>query len=111
VAAFQPHRFTRTKALFGDFCRVLAQVDELLLTEIYAASETPIPGITGRSLAQGVMQLSSLPVHFFQTLEEMGAGLDEILKPGDVFLTLGAGNIWTVGQRWLEEQTERPHGA
>jgi len=102
VAAFQPHRFTRTKDQFGEFCQILSKVDLLLLTEIYAASETPIPGVTGQGLAQGVMQVSATPALFFRTLEEMSAGLTDILQPKDLLLTMGAGNIWTVGQRWLE---------
>jgi UDP-N-acetylmuramate--alanine ligase len=58
IVAFQPHRFSRTRALFGDFCRAFAQADLLVLTEIYAASEDPIPGVNGASLAQGVRQVT-----------------------------------------------------
>jgi UDP-N-acetylmuramate--alanine ligase len=104
VAAFQPHRFTRTQALFGEFCKTFNDVDELLLTEIYPASEAPIPGVSGQSLSQGIRQVSSVNLKFFQTMEEMSAALPEILKPGDLFLTIGAGSIWTVGQRWLDGQ-------
>lgn len=102
VAAFQPHRFSRTQALFGEFCKLFDKVDELLLTEIYAASEKPIPGISGQNLAIGIKQVSDTPVHFFPTLDEMATGLDEILKPGDVLLTLGAGTITRLGPLWLK---------
>ncbi len=102
VVAFQPHRFTRTQALFGDFCKAFADADELLLTEIYPASEAPIPGVSGQSLAQGIKQVSNTNVQFFQNFNEMSAALDGVLKPGDLFMTLGAGNIWNVGQRWLD---------
>lgn len=105
VVAFQPHRFSRTQALFGDFCQAFVAVDELLLTEIYAASETPIPGVNGQNLALGIKQVSRTNVRFFQTLEELGAALPGLLRPGDVLLTLGAGNIWNVGQKWLEGGT------
>jgi UDP-N-acetylmuramate--alanine ligase len=104
VAAFQPHRFTRTKALFGDFCKAFTEVDELLLTEIYPASEAPIPGVNGQNLAQGIKQVSTTPVRYFESNRALAENLPELLKPGDVFITIGAGNIWTVGQNWLEEK-------
>lgn len=102
VAAFQPHRFSRTQAHFGEFCKVFDLADMLLLTEIYAASERPIPGVSGQSLAQGVRQVCATPMRYCQNLEELGVALDEILQPGDVLLTLGAGSITRVGPAWLE---------
>ena len=104
VAAFQPHRFSRTQAHFGEFCKVFDNVDQLLLTEIYAASEKPIPGVSGQSLAQGIRQVSTTPVEYFQTLNDVAAALRGILKEGDVLLTLGAGSITRLGPAWLEGQ-------
>lgn len=105
VVAFQPHRFTRTQALFGDFCKVFNVVDKLYLTEIYPASEAPIPGVSGQSLAQGIRQVSSTDVTYCADFNELFDHLPAELKEGDVFLTLGAGNIYTVGQRWLDSGT------
>jgi len=102
VVAFQPHRFTRTKALFGEFARVFSGVDTVLLTEIYAASEDPIPGVSGQSLAHAIRQVSDTPVHFFADFAALEAALPQHVQPGDVLITLGAGSIWTVGQRYLE---------
>ncbi len=102
VVAFQPHRFTRTQALFGEFSKVFEGVDQLLLTEIYPASESPIPGVSGQSLAQAIRQVTSTPVRFFEDFAAMQASLGEILHEGDLFLTLGAGSIWTVGQNYLD---------
>lgn len=102
IVAFQPHRFSRTKALFGEFCKAFEEVDKLLLTEIYPASESPIPGVSGQSLAQGIRQVSKTDVEYFQDFEGIKEALPGILQPGDVFLTLGAGNIWTAGQYWLD---------
>ncbi|MDR0816282.1 MAG: UDP-N-acetylmuramate--L-alanine ligase [Desulfovibrio sp.] len=102
VVAFQPHRFSRTQAQFGEFCKVFDAADCLLLTEIYAASEKPIPGVSGQSLAQGVQQVSSTPVIYFQTLEALAANLPACLRPGDVLLTLGAGTITRLGPFFLE---------
>ena len=101
VVAFQPHRFSRTQALFGEFCQVLGTVDKLLLTEIYPASEKPIPGVTGQNLAQGIRQVSKADVTYFQDFDSMVEALPGILKPGDLFLTVGAGNVTTVGPRIL----------
>ncbi len=102
VVVFQPHRFTRTRALFGDFCRCFEGVDELLLTEIYPASESPIPGVSGESLARGITQVSRTRVAFYPDFAAVEAALPGVLKPGDLLVTLGAGNVWQVGQHYLE---------
>ncbi len=104
VVAFQPHRFSRTQALFGDFCTCFNDVDLLFLTEIYPASEAPIPGVSGQSLAQGIRQVSRTTVEYCRDFDEISAQLPETLKEGDIFMTIGAGNIYTVGQRWLAEE-------
>ncbi len=101
VVAFQPHRFSRTQALFGEFCNAFQGVDLLLLNEIYPASESPIPGVNGMSLAQGIRQVSDVSVTFYQDFETMQQELDVILSPGDLFITLGAGSIWVVGENYL----------
>ena len=103
VVAFQPHRFSRTQAFFGDFCKVFENADELLLTEIYAASENPVPGVSGQSLSQGVKQVCSTPARYFQSLDEMKRELSNILEPGDILLTMGAGTITKLGPEWLAE--------
>jgi len=102
VVAFQPHRFTRTKALFGEFCKAFEHADKLLLTEIYPASEAPIPGVSGESLARGIQQVSGTEVTYCADFDAVSAALPGELKPGDVFLTLGAGSIWQVGQAWVD---------
>jgi UDP-N-acetylmuramate--alanine ligase len=108
VVAFQPHRFTRTQALFGEFCKAFDDADLLLLTEIYPASEAPIPGVSGQSLAQGIRQVSATEVRFCADFDAVRAALPEVLPPGDLLLTMGAGNIWQLGMDWLHN---RPVGA
>jgi len=103
VVAFQPHRFTRTQTLFGEFCKVFDSADQLLLTEIYPAGEKPIPGISSQSLSQGIQQVSSTPVALFQTLETLARDLPAHIRQGDVLLTLGAGTITQLGAMFLEE--------
>lgn len=103
VMAFQPHRFTRTQSLFGEFCHSFELVDKLFLAEIYAASESPIPGISGQSLALGIQQVSHTQVEFIAKTEDMAAVLIDELKEGDILITQGAGNITKIGPQVLEK--------
>ena len=98
---------TRTQAHFGEFCKVFDGVDEVFLTEVYAASEKPIPGVSGQSLAQGMRQVSTAHVTYCETLDDMVKALDAALEPGDVLLTIGAGSITKVGPAWLALGSEQ----
>ncbi|MFW6054720.1 MAG: UDP-N-acetylmuramate--L-alanine ligase, partial [Thermodesulfobacteriota bacterium] len=102
VVVFQPHRFSRTKALFGDFCRAFAAADLLILTEIYPASEDPIPGINGNSLLQGIRQVGGVEAIFCPDFDECLRVLMEQGRAEDVVLTLGAGSVWQLGERFLQ---------
>lgn len=104
IVAFQPHRYTRTQALFGDFCRAFREADVLILTEIYPASEDPIPGVNGMSLAQGIRQTSRTEVTFCEDVGAILPVLEEIAQSGDIVLTLGAGNVWKAGELFLESR-------
>ncbi len=92
VAVFQPHRYTRTRDLFDDFVEMLAGLDSLIVTEVYPAGEQPIPGADGRALCNAIRQRGRNPV-FVKKLKELKALLPGYLHPGDVLLTLGAGDI------------------
>jgi UDP-N-acetylmuramate--alanine ligase len=96
VVAFQPHRYTRTRDLFDDFCGVLSGADALLLTEVYAAGEAPIARYDGRALARGVRERGAASPVFVEAVAELPAALAKVVKPGDVVLTLGAGDIGTL---------------
>ncbi|HZR24210.1 MAG TPA: UDP-N-acetylmuramate--L-alanine ligase [Vicinamibacterales bacterium] len=102
IVAFQPHRYTRTQALMKDFGPSLAQADHIVLTDIYAASEDPIPGVTLDALAQAVRASVSVPVDVVPRLDDVVDAVAKIAKPGDVVITLGAGSIGTVPDRLLE---------
>jgi len=106
VVAFQPHRYTRTEALMDQFARCFYQSDVLLVSEIYAASEKPIAGVTGRRLADEIALHGHHDLHFCASLEEMLKRLQDMVLPGDVVITLGAGNVWQVGE-WLLEKLAR----
>ena len=96
VLAFQPHRYTRTRDCFEDFVRVLSSVDVLLLTEVYAAGETPIVAADGRALARAVRVAGKVEPVFVETVKELPAAILAAAKPGDVVITMGAGSIGTV---------------
>lgn len=105
VVAFQPHRYTRTKALLDQFARCFYQSDLLLVTEIYAASEVAIPGINGERIVQAIKAHGHHDIVFCPGLEDLTECLIEQLRPGDVLVTLGAGNIWQVGEWVLQQLT------
>jgi UDP-N-acetylmuramate--alanine ligase len=93
VMVFQPHRFTRTRDLFEDFVEVLSKADRLLLAEVYAAGERPIPGADGRSLARAIRLRGQIEPIFVAELSTLPDRLAALVEPGDVVLTLGAGNV------------------
>ncbi|HMM45329.1 MAG TPA: UDP-N-acetylmuramate--L-alanine ligase [Candidatus Macondimonas sp.] len=106
VVAFQPHRYSRTRDLLEDFARVLSGADVLLLTEVYAAGEAPIAQADGRALARATRAWGRLEPVFVPSVEALPEALEGLLQPGDVLLTLGAGDIGTLParlrQRWEE---------
>ncbi|HSL23005.1 MAG TPA: UDP-N-acetylmuramate--L-alanine ligase [Vicinamibacterales bacterium] len=103
LVVFQPHRYTRTQQLMGEFGPALAGADEIVLTDIYPASEKPIEGVTLDALAAAVRRVVKAPVHVVAALDELPARVAALARPGDVVITLGAGSIGTVGRRLLEE--------
>ena len=99
ITVFQPHTYSRTKALFGDFVEQLRRPDMTILAEIYAAREKNTIGISSRDIA------AEIPNSMYFS------GFDEILKtlrwtaaPGDLILTVGAGDVYKIGERLVEEQ-------
>jgi UDP-N-acetylmuramate--alanine ligase len=100
VAVFQPHRYTRTHDLLEEFGPALALADVVVLTDIYAAGEAPIPGITLERLGEAVRRhVSSL--HLVPRLDDVPAAVAGLAAPGDLVVTLGAGSIGTAGDRIL----------
>ena len=98
VLAFQPHRYTRTRDCFEDFIRVLSQADRLVLADVYPAGEDPIPGASGRELARALRLKGCEHLIFCDTADEMPQAVRSIVQPGDVVLTMGAGNVARVPQ-------------
>ena len=96
VVAFQPHRYSRTFDLFDDFANELLNCDLLLITEVFAAGEAPVSGADGRALCRAVRSRGRVEPVFVEDVETLPAVLNDLLRPGDVLLTLGAGSIGAV---------------
>jgi UDP-N-acetylmuramate--alanine ligase len=108
VAIFQPHRYSRAKALFDDFTRSFYQSDLVVVLPIYSAGEREIEGITGRALFEGIRSHGHRNVVYMEGMENALLYLKEILTPGDILLTLGAGDVWKLGEMVLEEFEKYP---
>jgi UDP-N-acetylmuramate--alanine ligase len=102
VVAFQPHRYSRTAQLLDAFGPAMAGADEILLTDIYAAGEDPIPGITVDRLADAIRSGAGRPVHVVKALKDVVPTLLTIVRPGDAVITLGAGSIGTVPKTLMQ---------
>jgi UDP-N-acetylmuramate--alanine ligase len=96
VLAFQPHRYTRTHDLIDDFSKALSTADALLVTEVYAAGETPIPGADGRAICRAVRGRGLVEPVFVEKVEDLSNSLADVIRDGDVIVTMGAGHITAV---------------
>jgi len=108
VMVYQPHRYTRTQELYEDFARVLSQVDALVLLEVYAAGEEPIPGADSRSLCRSIRQRGRLDPVFVSDPTGVAEVLPGLLRPGDFLLVQGAGSVGRVVSAMLD--WSRAHG-
>jgi len=101
VVVFQPHRYTRTQALFTEFTRAFYQSDVLFVMPIYAASEQPIAGVNATLLCEGIKAHGHKDVRCVSGPEEAIQLLEGVLAPDDILLTLGAGDVWKIGELLL----------
>jgi UDP-N-acetylmuramate--alanine ligase len=108
VVAFQPHRYSRTAALMEAFGPALAAADHIVLTDIYAAGEDPIAGVTLDTLGASIRRSVAVPVDLVPQLEDLLPAIVRVARPGDVVITLGAGSIGTVPDRLVAELGGRP---
>jgi len=104
VVVFQPHRYSRTQALFDDFTRAFYQSDVLVVLPIYAASEKKIEGINSQNLCEGIKAHGHKEVIFADGFKAAHSLLKQTLQPGDLLLTLGAGDVWKVGEMFLNKK-------
>jgi UDP-N-acetylmuramate--alanine ligase len=110
VVVFQPHRYTRTQHLLEDFFTAFNQADTLVVTDIYAAGEKAIPGISGEVLYEGIKKHGHKDVIYIPDRVKIIEHLLSILKEGDLMITLGAGDVWKLGEQIVERLKLRNHG-
>lgn len=104
VAVFQPHRYSRTRDLFREFTMAFNDADVLVVMDIYPAGEDPIKGITGEALFDGIKEHGHREAYFQQTLDDVVDFLQEFSRDGDMILTLGAGDVYRVGEIFLKKE-------
>jgi UDP-N-acetylmuramate--alanine ligase len=92
---FQPHRYSRTEACWKDFVNCFGDADRICLLDIYAAGEKPINGITSKKLTEEIRHSNR---SYFESKDAAKDDISKNLKSGDIFLTLGAGDVWRVGE-------------
>jgi UDP-N-acetylmuramate--alanine ligase len=102
VVLFQPHRYTRTQHLLEEFFTSFNQADKLVVLDIYAAGEKPIPGVSGQTLYEGIKKHGHKDVTFIEDKEKAADHLLGVLQKGDLLITLGAGDVWKIGERIVE---------
>ncbi len=102
IAAFQPHRYTRTQSLLEEFSRAFFEADVVIITDIYAAGEPSIPGLSGESLVEGLRAHGQREVHSVPKIEDLPDFLKTLTRQGDLLMTFGAGTITNVGPAFLE---------
>jgi UDP-N-acetylmuramate--alanine ligase len=98
VVLFQPHRHTRTRDLFDEFVKSFNVVECLFLSDIYSAGESPFEGLDSETLARAISSHGHRGAEYLGAVSDMASRLKDRLRPGDVVMTLGAGNIWQVGE-------------
>ncbi len=106
-AVFQPHRYSRTQALFDDFVTAFYQADQIAVLDVYAAGEEPIAEVSAEKLAEGISGHGHKMCNYTGDIEATVAHLMETVQPGDIVITLGAGNVWQVGEMLLQQLEEK----
>ena len=101
LVVFQPHRYSRTQALLEEFGRAFFLADQVIVTDVYAAGERPIDGLSGASVAESLVRHGHPSVVYERRLSDVPKRLRSSIVPGDVVLTLGAGDVWKVGDALL----------
>ncbi|MEY3395659.1 MAG: UDP-N-acetylmuramate--L-alanine ligase [Verrucomicrobiota bacterium] len=99
VVLFQPHRFSRTQLLADDFGKVLQAADKVFVTDVYPASETPVPGVSGQTIVDAMKVHGEVPAKFLTDIHTAHHIVGNALEPGDLLITLGAGNVHEIGTR------------
>ena len=105
VVLFQPHRYTRTRDLFNEFCYAFTDADKVVLMDIYPAGERPIEGINSENLLKGIKNTGK-EAEYIKDRTDILNCLKKELREGDTLLTLGAGDVWKIGEEFLKVKSE-----
>jgi len=103
ITVFQPHRYSRTKLLAEKFGKAFFDADCVIINDVYSANESPISGISGETIFKEVKKSNHKKVKYLPSKDDILSYLSEIVQPGDIIITMGAGDIWTVGQELAEQ--------
>ena len=98
IVVFQPHRFSRTRALFPEFMQAFGDADCLILADIYPAGEDPIEGVSSQALRDSLADHGQKNVFYIPAFDDIVGRLQSIVRPTDTVITLGAGNVWKIGE-------------
>ncbi|MCI0656366.1 MAG: UDP-N-acetylmuramate--L-alanine ligase, partial [Acidobacteria bacterium] len=107
VVVFQPHRYSRAKALHDEFARSFQNSDVLHVTDNYPAGEAPLPGVSGESLTEAIRREGHQDVTLVPDLQDVPAILEKRVRPGDLLITMGAGSVWKAGEEFLKRVGSR----
>jgi UDP-N-acetylmuramate--alanine ligase len=105
VAVFQPHLFSRTQDFYKDFGRAFFQADQLLVVPIYPARELPIPGVTGQLISDAAIQSGHKNARYIESNDNIVSAIENIIQPGDIVITLGAGTIYKFGEDLIKNNS------
>ena len=103
VCVFQPHLYSRTRDFYEEFGKAFLLADVLVLTDVYPAREEPIQGVTGELIANAAKQFGHKDVHYIQDKKQLPEYLKKNTRPGDIVITMGAGDIWKFGEEFLKQ--------
>ena len=106
ICVFQPHRYTRTKLLYEEFCHSFSNCDKLILTHIYSAGENPIPGISSQGLAESIRVTTGQDVSYIDSFSRVEEYLYKNCREGDLVITMGAGDVFRIGEELVREFRE-----
>jgi UDP-N-acetylmuramate--alanine ligase len=107
VCVFQPHLYSRTRDFYEDFGRAFFNADVLILTDVYPAREEPIQGVTGELIANAAKSFGHKNVHYVQDKKSIPGFLMKVKQPGDIIITMGAGDIWRFGEEFIKQLKEQ----
>ena len=106
IAVFQPHLYTRTQAFYKDFAIALMESDILVVTDVFPAREEPIEGVNGKMVADFAQKSGHRSIYYIETLDKLEKTLDNFRQPGDMIITIGAGNIWRYAESYMSHLQE-----